>query len=299
MSFWIAKQHAGVSIDHFVKPTYFTNDAHKAEKLQGGNPVVYQRTFYRDEECHKDYAKHLIPRAVGYSAALIDYFFRGKLALEQAPTGSGFVIVNDTDEDMIGTFTLYYDTTSGTRQALWSKPFALGAKDSGTERSMPINFASPTDATTVGEYLLVFQGRLGAEIGAVVGNIVRAEIVQFWSVFLNLSGIHAGAARVFETTATTAPFPDPAILAVEPPSGGGFHFPNGVVQFSLLMDGKPLINDTVSENFFDMIHTQPFIEVGYVSAGVHSFTIRFESTTADLITMKTIFGMRLKISRPW
>lgn len=34
-----------------------------------------------DEECYKDYAQHLIPRAVGYSAGLLKYFFRGKLEI--------------------------------------------------------------------------------------------------------------------------------------------------------------------------------------------------------------------------
>ena len=134
-----------------------------------------------------------------------------------------------------------------------------------------------------------------------VGNIVQAHNITSVGVSFPLSGFHGGAAKVFESTTTTLPFPTSGMLTVRPPRaiGGGFHFPNGVVQFSLLMDGKPLINDTVSENFFDIIHTQPFIEAGYVSAGTHSFTIRFESTTADLITMKTIFGAQLKLTRPW
>jgi hypothetical protein len=301
VSFWIAKQHAGVSIDHFVKPTYFTSDAHKAETLQGVNPVMYQRTFYRDEECHKDYAKHLIPRAVGYSAALIDYFFRGTLALEQAPTGSGFIIVNHTDEYMGGTFTLYYDTTSGTRRALWSKPFVLGAKDSGTERSTPINFASPTDAATPGDYMLVFQGTLGEELGAVVGNIVQAHNITLLPVSFPLSGFHGGAARVFESTVTTLPFPTSGMLIVRPPRaiGGGFHFPNDIVQFSMFFDGRPLIHETVSYDFFYLPDSVYIIDVGYVSAGTHNFTIRFESTTADLIYMNMGFGFRLKLSTPW
>ncbi len=40
---------------------------------------VYTRAFYIDDEVCKDYAERLLPRAVGYSTALIDYFFRGKL----------------------------------------------------------------------------------------------------------------------------------------------------------------------------------------------------------------------------
>ena len=300
VNFWIAKQHAGVSIDHFVRPTYFTNDAYKAEKLQRGNAVVYQRTFYRDEECHKDYVKHLIPRAVGYSAALIDYFFRGKFELEEAPTGSGFVIVNHTDEDLAGTFALYYDSTSGTRQALWSEPLALGAKGSETDRSMPINFSPPADIQTPGEYLLVFQGRLGAEYGAVVGNIVRAHTVVSWWLGFSLSGFHGGAAPVFEATTTQA-FQTPGIMAIKTPQfgSGAVGFPGGIVRFRLLVNGNPVItSDAASYDFFNG-ENQEFVEVGYVSAGTHSFTIRFESTTEDLIYMNKLFAAQGRISTPW
>ncbi|MBI4654075.1 MAG: hypothetical protein HY752_03680 [Nitrospirae bacterium] len=58
-----------------------------------------------DEECYKEYAQKLIPRAVGYSAGLLNYFFRGDIDLvDDATTGSGYVIVNNTEEDMNGTF---------------------------------------------------------------------------------------------------------------------------------------------------------------------------------------------------
>jgi hypothetical protein len=34
-----------------------------------------------DDKCHEDYAQKLIPRAVGYSAGLLNYFFRGTLEI--------------------------------------------------------------------------------------------------------------------------------------------------------------------------------------------------------------------------
>ena len=36
-------------------------------------------TWLLDSVVHRDYASRLVPRAVGYCAALVDYFFRGKL----------------------------------------------------------------------------------------------------------------------------------------------------------------------------------------------------------------------------
>ena len=41
------------------------------------NKPELQYAFIVDEKCFADYADKLIPRAVGYSAALLDYFFRG------------------------------------------------------------------------------------------------------------------------------------------------------------------------------------------------------------------------------
>ena len=47
----------------------------------------------RDEKCHEDYAALLIPRAVGYSAALLDYFFRGVLEIT-APDSYVYSIID-------------------------------------------------------------------------------------------------------------------------------------------------------------------------------------------------------------
>jgi hypothetical protein len=171
--FWIAKTQDGERIDHFVKPTYFTADVYQAEKHKNGKGVLYQRTFYRDEASHNAYASKLVPRAVGYSAALIDYFFRGDITIEQEDMGPGYVIVNHTAEDMEGTFALYYDNKQAERVLLWSETCAVGAKNSGTNRSRPIDIVGPVDANTPGEYMLVFQGRLGAEEEAVVGRVVQ------------------------------------------------------------------------------------------------------------------------------
>ncbi len=71
-SLYIKKERDGEIIDHFVKPRYTTT---RRSDLVGGG-YVYALDFYRDEKCHEDYAQKLIPRAVGYSAGLLNYFFR-------------------------------------------------------------------------------------------------------------------------------------------------------------------------------------------------------------------------------
>ncbi|MBC2712017.1 MAG: hypothetical protein HGJ94_13845, partial [Desulfosarcina sp.] len=76
VGFWIEKTGDGEEITHFVKPTYFTYEISPET-----HPALYHRLFYLDEACHRDYAEKLIPRAIGYSAALLDYFFRGTIQI--------------------------------------------------------------------------------------------------------------------------------------------------------------------------------------------------------------------------
>jgi len=52
----------------------------------------------------------LIPRAVNYSAGMINYFFRGKIDLVEDDDNPGnYFLKNLGNEPMTGTFALYYD----------------------------------------------------------------------------------------------------------------------------------------------------------------------------------------------
>lgn len=127
--------------------------------------------FILDDECFKDYAAILVPKAVGYSAALLDYFFRGDIEMVQ--DGSDYTIKNNSDETMNGTFTLYYDADDGQRKkvpnAQWTRTLAAGVTSS------PLTVEVPEDADPDGQFVLVFQGALGNETGAVVGRVVKID----------------------------------------------------------------------------------------------------------------------------
>lgn len=89
-SFWIEKTGDGEIIPYFLKPTYFT----KPMIMAGGyDPQVFNRRFKIDDKCARNYAEKLIPRAVGYSAGLLDYFFRGKIEVS-APDASIYSIID-------------------------------------------------------------------------------------------------------------------------------------------------------------------------------------------------------------
>lgn len=74
---WISKNADGENVGHFVRTGKLTKWFYNIF----GEGELFYKTFYRDEKCHSDYAQKLIPRAVGYSAGLLNYFFRGTLEI--------------------------------------------------------------------------------------------------------------------------------------------------------------------------------------------------------------------------
>lgn len=63
----------GQAVEHFVAEGTFTERL--IRRLAG------DRGFMLDRRVYADYASLLLPRAVGYSAGLLDYFFRGRLEI--------------------------------------------------------------------------------------------------------------------------------------------------------------------------------------------------------------------------
>ena len=70
--FYLSKTQHGIEIDHFVIPSYLSEEMFG---IEGG----IERTYRLDNRCFNDYAALLIPRAIGYSAGLLDYFFQGQI----------------------------------------------------------------------------------------------------------------------------------------------------------------------------------------------------------------------------
>jgi hypothetical protein len=131
----------------------------------------------------------LIPRAVSYSAGLINYFFRGKIDIVPDPKNPGsHRIKNLGTEPMAGKFALYYDAADGTRipvpdangnPLVWDSRVIL-ADSSGVlvpNSDMPvIGFIPPTTPVPkrVGEYMLVFAGDIGEEKADAASGVVGA-----------------------------------------------------------------------------------------------------------------------------
>lgn len=168
---YLKKQGAGETIDHLVVGRRFYKYLPSS---------IWDLAMTFDDKVHKDYADRLLPRAVGYSAGLLKYFFRGKL--DVLPLGPGNIkIKNLSSESMNGTFWLYYDANDGTRRSLGSWQLTIGAGGS----SNPVAFGEPPDAAEPGEYVLVFKGQLGNEPNpvAVAGKVWSVK--YHWSLVVD------------------------------------------------------------------------------------------------------------------
>ncbi len=126
-----------------------------------------ERVYSLNDKIHKEYSSFLIPRAVGYSAGLLDYFFRGDIKLEFQPGSSpGYAIINNSKEDMTGRFEVYYDNIQDERIQLRNWPLTISASQSAR-----VDLPIAADAKEPGKYILVFIGKMGNEEGAVAGYV--------------------------------------------------------------------------------------------------------------------------------
>lgn len=139
---------------------------------------LHRGSLKLDETTHRDYTEKLLPRAVGYSAALLDYFFRGDINLIYDATSSlpGYRIVNSNPEEMSGMFEIYYDNSSNERVLLVKKYLYLAAAQGSPVQSEIIEFNLPANAKEAGKYIVVFRGKMGNENDAVAGRVTGSGL---------------------------------------------------------------------------------------------------------------------------
>jgi hypothetical protein len=154
------------------------------------SPALKKVKLGLDDGVFQDYADRLLPRAVGYSSALLDYFFRGRLDVKlrfgvdpDHPDVMQLLGTNTSAEALDnGTLTLYAEDASGNRtpvQHLTSptsggvgstiQPAAPGAAILGSDGN-PLQVKATTTPAT--QYIAVYTGDLGGEkkVGSPVGN---------------------------------------------------------------------------------------------------------------------------------
>lgn len=156
---------------------------------------IGRRVYSVNDNTMESAANILVRRAVGYSAGLLDYFFRGNLRMIPVP-GGGIRFQNVNTETMsyyidpttgnwIGRISVYYDNASG-RQFLTS--YDLPGPLAQNELTPVISFSPPTDNIKPGKYIVVFRGKLGEEEGAIV--VASSPKIYYVSTRMDQSNVY-------------------------------------------------------------------------------------------------------------
>lgn len=180
---YFEKAAEGEAVRHFVAESALYDSV----KAEAGRPM--DEALILTRLVYQDYAGKLLPRAVGYSAALLDYFFRGRLDVELAedpadPSRLRLTGRNGSSDALVdGVLALYADDPSGLRSPLEAlEPVGLRDVAPGQELSSAA-FQAPENAE---RFVAVYQGTLGLEKpegpfpGGVIGKVlggVRVEAV--------------------------------------------------------------------------------------------------------------------------
>jgi len=180
-----------------------------------------------DEKCYQEYASKLIPRAVGYSAGLLEYFFRGKIQVTCLPVLYKNSIssvrvkiknITPTQEAMKNgwiALTYRYTPTGGAADGsndifgeAWASSESVVAPIAELkyqEDEMTVDFIVPEPIPIKNygsvKFTLAFKGTLGNEEGAVVGKVFTPGEIKFNEEWDNgLSGSHTWAHVDFGTS---------------------------------------------------------------------------------------------------
>ena len=168
---YFPKTSDGEVVDHFVGRSTFY-------KLSFAFPSWF--TYVLDDVVLADYASHLLPRAIGYSAGLIDYFLRGRIKLTVADLDSsgGWItqavvaLANDTPGERSGLGTLVATVLSAGEVVAVSRERTVAVTD--VEQELAFDFSHnpiPVDAEDL-FLTVVYSGPLGLELDAVmVGGV--------------------------------------------------------------------------------------------------------------------------------
>lgn len=187
--------HPGETIDHLAVESYLYNYnveyGYFGEWAPSYPPEVVRIFFTLDDKCHDEYASHLIPRAIGYSAGLIDYFFRGKLEVTAESASQSFDIkiknTTPTQEELSdGHFALVVRYTPDGGNPDGSDDIFIPANDIAESGVLAYNQEAdyhfeltesiPEENLDSAKCILAFKGKLGNEENAVIGKIVARPI---------------------------------------------------------------------------------------------------------------------------
>ncbi|MFZ0827849.1 MAG: DUF642 domain-containing protein [Verrucomicrobiia bacterium] len=146
--YYLKKDADGISITH-----------HSALTLWGmEHPNIWKAksTTIRDDNVLYDYHNAFIPKAVKYSAGLLDYFFRGTFIVTLS-SNTNLTVLNTSGQDFSGgSFLVFEDDTNRVRILVLQTNLSATL---ATNQTMEIIVSNPAPPNT--DFFVIYQGTIG------------------------------------------------------------------------------------------------------------------------------------------
>jgi hypothetical protein len=127
------------------------------------------KTTINDPNVLDDYHAILIPKAIKYSAGILDYFFRGRIEVVDVvwnATQYTITIRNQSGQELAsgGKFFVLKDDANGNRSFVTSQSGVSLTQNVADNGTWQFNFPGP-EVTTPTKFIVVYQGTVGAASG--------------------------------------------------------------------------------------------------------------------------------------
>lgn len=179
---YLKKTGDGVTYDHIARVNYL------GAKLPSADLKGTPYCTIKDDNVLYDYHDKLIPKAVEYSAGLLDYFFRGRLEVSD-----GYVL-NISGQSLAfsgGAFYFYKEDSAGIRTLVHTIPLTT-VLNSGD--GIPITIPeTPNSWVSTDQIVVVYKGNIGIGSGGTPNDPVDTDVaiaVLRYSVFPNEVGMY-------------------------------------------------------------------------------------------------------------
>lgn len=167
------------------------------------------RFFTENTEVYKDAYNVLLPRAVAFSAGLINHFFRGRIDFRKnTQANNKWYIDNLGTQVMIGQLIIYFENSAGYREPVPNAP-VIYVNIAAGQRNYEITFPEPP--SNARKLIAVFRGQIGSEgspsptstgFYAVAGKVIGYTPPALPCGQLVTSGGHAGYDQPMELGST-------------------------------------------------------------------------------------------------
>jgi hypothetical protein len=130
-------------------------------------PTKHSMTI-NDTNVLQEYHSLILPKAVEYSAGILDYYFRGTLDTSFDADGTNNLVITNTSSQALtnGSFQLYYDDAGGTRTELTGTNFTTLYGNFLAAGDTVEAYFTPVTNVAVVNYILVYQGTIGTTNGS-------------------------------------------------------------------------------------------------------------------------------------